>query len=406
MNVTLIVTKTKLPNESRKESVIWKNRVKPAAAAFGVYFTKISILAVVIAGILIIWHGGIGSTEKYEQELMKASLQESGVVIHENINADTALGVLWMQQNFGPAAAELASMYPAQTLWVYNTFGDTELLHRVMKAHGPANAKVVNIIYHFYQNESLLFKVEDKVSQTFSAIGHLFYMLWTEQKWDTSGFENMEDLTPELNALTALIKIDELGESFIGRFVMHDDGSIETHAGEMIFSITKEVFVGAILDLEGKLRLGEEITASDILLATLEVAVLGYGAYKVVAFATPGKGVVFSIKAVKGGKTAGRVISFIGRTLVRAPKTLIKSGWAKVGLMGVGGYFLIYNRNALNAGMGAFAEQIGWPAWLIQVIGWYIVVVVLLIPLKPFIWTVNKFLSMSLKIRRKKPRTA
>jgi hypothetical protein len=182
-------------------------------------------------------------------------------------------------------------------------------------------------------------------------------------------------LTPELRGWYAVNFIREGGHGFLGQFAVTPDGKIEWVQTERVLEGLGDLFLGGIRDLETKWRLGEEILASDLGWAALDVAVLATS--------------VKLLKAVRATKLAGpaaeatRVGGFSRKVALFGSRVLAGGGRlaarvARFGAVPAAIYLMFRYPSLANATLTELAGWLGVAPWMLQLPFWLVVLYVVL----------------------------
>ena len=188
-------------------------------------------------------------------------------------------------------------------------------------------------------------------------------------------------LGPEERGWVAVNFIRNEGHDFLGQFAVNKDRKAVWNQTDRIVKAFTSFFTSGVRNLETRHDLGEDITASDVFWAGLDVAVI----------AVPAK-LLLSGKAVA---RSGKPLTLATRTRLVAPRLLAEGQmFRKFGAYGAAAatiYVIARHPSLLNSVFAELAELVGVSPWIVQAAGWSVVLAFLfyvfswlLIPLARF----------------------
>jgi hypothetical protein len=194
------------------------------------------------------------------------------------------------------------------------------------------------------------------------------------------------------------IKAD--GYDFLGQFVISPKGEVSWIQTERVLEGLNSFFAGGVKGLESKLRQEETIAAGDVGWAALDVAI-GVSALKV-------------LRMGRGAVAGGRSLSFTERSAALGAGlwrgSAIGARIVKYGAPAVLAYIAIRHPSVINSFFGYAAEKLGLPTGLVQIAGWTLVllpiILLLRFMLRPIAWimaTVGHMLRWTDKSLRRGP---
>ena len=171
-------------------------------------------------------------------------------------------------------------------------------------------------------------------------------------------------LTAEERGRFAIRFIATDGHDFLGQFVVGTDGTVSRVQTERLAEGLVGFFTGGIRDLETRVRRGDELRLSDAGWAAVDVA-LAASALKVLRM---GRGVAATRPSMAAAEPA---TAAIGTALLRGSR--IGAQVARFGGPVALAYVVVRHPSLLNSAFARVAELLGYPAWVVQGLGWALV---------------------------------
>lgn len=239
-------------------------------------------------------------------------------------------------------------VYPEHTRQLLELFGEEPEFREALKTHGEY---LIPPVIHFYRNPVSSIEMLNRVAGT------------------------RETLTPEQRAWYAVNFANKEGQDFTGQFVVAPDGSIEWIWTERITEGVTRFFTSGIRTLESRYRTDQPISVSDIGWAAVDAVVIG----SAVKFLKAGRAAATTARAT----TVTARSAAYGSRLARAGQmasTMI--GYAKWPAVAALAYVAVRHPVLLNDLFAGAAKVLGVPPWMIQVPGWFLVLLPLLLILR------------------------
>lgn len=192
------------------------------------------------------------------------------------------------------------------------------------------------------------------------------------QRWGGQEVSPSLPLTEADRGRFAIRFIESDGHGFLGQFVIAEDGSVARVQTERVTEGVVDFFTSGIRGLETRMRQGETVRASDAGWAAVDVAI-GVSALKLLRM---GRGAA----ATRSVATAQPATAALGSTLLRGSRIGLQV--ARIGGPVAVAYIVVRHPSLLNSAFGQIAEVLGYPAWLVQMIGWGLVLLPLLLVLQ------------------------
>lgn len=257
------------------------------------------------------------------------------------------------------------SKYPEETRKIFTDYGSRLDFKEILRNYGEP---IIPVIQYFQENDVWSVHVMNVLKNTLSGIG---------QWLGLSPPQKPQEFGPEERGLYAIQFIKNEGHDLLGQFVVDKDKKVKWNQTDRTLKALISFFTGGIRNLETKKDLGEDITASDVFWAGLDVAVV----------AVPAKLLGAGGKAV--GRT-GKELSLTTRTKVFAPRLLsegkIFQKLGKYGAVAATAYIIIKHPSLINSVFAELAKLLGFPPWLVQFAGWALIVFLVLYP---FSWVLK-----------------
>ena len=239
-------------------------------------------------------------------------------------------------------------VYPEHTRQLLELFGEEPEFREALKTHGEY---LIPPVIHFYRNPVSSIEMLNRVAGT------------------------RETLTPEQRAWYAVNFANKEGQDFTGQFVVAPDGSIEWIWTERITEGVTRFFTSGIRTLESRYRTDQPISVSDIGWAAVDAVVIG----SAVKFLKAGRAAATTARAT----TVTARSAAYGSRLARAGQmasTMI--GYAKWPAVAALAYVAVRHPVLLNDLFAGAAKVLGVPPWMIQVPGWFLILLPLLLILR------------------------
>lgn len=271
---------------------------------------------------------------------------------------------VWLCAHFGLDAWADYHAHPQIANAVYGLLGQTAELHEARALYG---AKVVPVIYRYYTEGST-------AAQLSNATGEVVADLWNQLKTDPLNLAmpaTPEELSPEQLAVYALLAMQEDGEVFLVQFELLPDGTVKRKPVESVAQNLYSTLAGGVRNLEQKAITGQTLTPYDYGGAALDLVVV-YAGWKLIA-----KPVVAKAAVGKGAVKTGKFAQFTAATTKATKALTVGTKLTAVGVLAATGYValtdpLLLVTGAASAG-GWVAEQLGWPNWAGQLVGYALI---------------------------------
>jgi len=277
------------------------------------------------------------------------------------------------------AKARLALLrYPEVSRPIFSFYGDSLMFQDVLRTYGE---DIVLPIHYFLTNEIFTLELMRGMSETARSALNGVRGLWRGGQPNESTVQ--EALTSEERGRYAIHFINEEGYDFLGQFVMTPNGEVGWVQTERVLEGINRFFAGGIRGLETKLRRDESIGMGDVGWAAVDVAI-GVSAFKI-------------LRMGRAAAAGGQTLTFSQRSAVLGAGlwrgSLIGARMVKYGAPAVLAYMAIRHPSVINSLLGSAAEKLGLPVVLVQVLGWTLVLLPIMLVLRfliaPLAWVMS-----------------
>lgn len=255
--------------------------------------------------------------------------------------------------------------YPDMTREIFPVFGPEPEFREILRLYGE---NILPPIHYFLSNSIGSIELMNDLANKYEAAVEFFIGNETAEN-GTAGRQNTprkEKLSPEERGWYAVRFIQEEGHDFLGQFVVNDQGDIIWVRTERVLENINQFFASGIRNLEIQHRTGDDISAADIGWASVDVLVFA-SALKVLRV---GRAVAVSSRgAARGTRSAALAarLTTSGRMLMTTARY---AKWPAV--IGVG-YLVVTHPGIINDFLAEVSEILGYPAKLVQFLGWMLI---------------------------------
>ena len=255
--------------------------------------------------------------------------------------------------------------YPAMTREVFPLYGPEPEFREILRLYGE---NILPPIHYFLSKPVGSIELMNDLASKYQAALE-FFTGGEETDNSTGGQQNTsrkEKLTPEERGWYAVRFIQEEGHDFLGQFVFNEQGDVIWVRTERVLENINQFFASGIRNLEIQHRTGDDVTASDIGWASVDVLVFA-SALKVLRV---GRAVAVSSRgAARGTRSAALAarLTTSGRMLMTTARY---AKWPAV--IGVG-YLVVTHPGIINDVLAEVAEVMGYPVKLVQFLGWILI---------------------------------
>ena len=180
--------------------------------------------------------------------------------------------------------------------------------------------------------------------------------------------EEKESLTPEQRGWYAVNFIRNEGHDFLGQFVVDGNGQTQWVQTERITEGVAQFFTSGVRQLEADYRTGEDISASDIGWASVDVLVFA-SAVKVLRAGRT------AAKATQGARLSTRSAALAARITGSGRLILRSARYANWPLIIGAGYLVVAHPSIINDFFAGVADVLGISPMMVQLAGWLLILV-------------------------------
>ncbi len=255
--------------------------------------------------------------------------------------------------------------YPAMTREVFPLYGPEPEFREVLRLYGE---NILPPIHYFLSKPVGSIELMNDLANKYQAAVE-FFTGGEDTGNSTAGQQSTsrkEKLTPEERGWYAVRFIQEEGHDFLGQFVLNGQGDVGWVRTERVVENINQFVGSGIRNLEIQHRTGDDVTASDIGWASVDVLVFA-SALKVLRV---GRAVAVSSRgAARGTRSAALAarLTTSGRMLMTTARY---AKWPAV--IGVG-YLVVTHPGIINDFLAEVAEVLGYPVKLVQFLGWILI---------------------------------
>ena len=276
--------------------------------------------------------------------------------------------------------------YPAMARELLPIYGSSPEFKQILKEYGES---VLPAIHYFFSNPIDSIEWMSKAGKQYEAIKAWFVESESDTPGNASAPELAQSLTPTDRGWHAIQYISTEGHDFIGQFIVNPEGKVEWIVTERVMEGFTQFFSSGIRQLETRYKMDEQIEASDIGWASLDVLVFA-SAVKVLRVGR--NFAVTTQTASRGTRSAAltaRVISG-GRLVLNGAR------YAKWPLFLGGAYLVFTHPSLINDFLAEIAGVIGLPPFVVQFLGWILLLLPALFLIRTIAWFAMPFIKTGL----------
>jgi hypothetical protein len=276
--------------------------------------------------------------------------------------------------------------YPAMARDLLSIYGSSAEFQEILREYGES---VLPAIQYFVANPIDSIEWMRKAGKQYESIKAWFAETAYDSPNDELTPELTKPLTPTERGWYAIQYISAEGHDFIGQFKLSPGGEVEWIVTERVTEGFTQFFSSGIRQLETRYKMNEEIKASDIGWASLDVLVFA-SAVKVLRV---GRNVAVTTQTASRGT---RSAALTARVISGGRLVLNGARYAKWPLF-IGGAYLVFTHPSLiNDFLAEAAGVIGLPAFVVQSIGWILLLLPALFLIRTIMWFAMPFVKAGL----------
>lgn len=253
--------------------------------------------------------------------------------------------------------------YPEMARTIFPLYGPDEEFREILRLYGE---NILPPIHYFLGQPIGSIELMNSATNTYLNIRAFFASNKNSPKQgDTTESEN---LLPVERGWYAIQFIKSEGHDFLGQFVVSQEGEVTWVRTERILENVNQFFASGIRNLEIQYRTGADISAADIGQASVDVLIFA-SALKMLR---AGRALAVSTR----GAARGTRSATLSTRLANSGRMVLNSGrYAKWPVLIGTGYLLVAHPGIINDILAEVADILGYPAWLIQFLGWSLLLV-------------------------------
>lgn len=237
------------------------------------------------------------------------------------------------------------AVFPDHTRFLLALFGEEPEFQEALRAHGEY---LIPPVMHFYQQPVGSIEMVNRVAGTGAP------------------------LTAEARAWYAVNFANKEGQDFTGQFVVAPDGSIKWIWTDRLTEGFVQFFTSGIRTLESRYRTDQPIRAGDVGWAALDAVIIG----SAVKFLKAGRAAAASTRASAVSVRSAAYSSRLTRAGRMASVMVSNAKWPAAAAFA---YVVVRHPVLLNDVFAGVARVLGVPPWAVQVPGWFLVLLPVLL---------------------------
>jgi hypothetical protein len=266
--------------------------------------------------------------------------------------------------------------YPAMARELLPIYSSSSEFQEILREYGES---VLPAIHYFVSNPVGSIEWMSKAGKQYESIKSWFVNSENDTPASDPAPELAQSLTPTDRGWHAIQYIRAEGHDFIGQFVVNPEGQVEWIVTERVMEGLTQFFSSGIRQLETRYKMDEQIEASDVGWASLDVLVFA-SAVKVLRV---GRNVAVTTKTASRGT---RSAALTARVISGGRLVLNSARYAKWPLLLGGAYLVITHPSLINDFLVEVAGIIGLPAFVVQFLGWILLLLPALFLIRALLW--------------------
>lgn len=285
--------------------------------------------------------------------------------------------------------------YPAMARELLPIYASSSEFKEILREYGEP---VLPAIHYFFSNPIYSIEWMSKAGKQYESIKSWFVNSENDPPASEPAPEVAQSLTPADRGWHAIQYIRAEGHDFIGQFVVNPEGQVEWIMTERVIEGLTQFFSSGIRQLETRYKMDEQIGASDIGWASLDVLVFA----STVKVLRVGRNVAVTTQTASRGT---RSAALTARVISGGRLVLNGARYAKWPLWLGGAYLVFTHPSLINDFLAEVASIIGIPAFALQFLGWFLLLLPVLFLIRSLLWFARPFIkiglwSFSLLLRR------
>lgn len=318
-------------------------------------------MALLIAFILTVSSSPVPIEERLIRIQAEDTLREFSGIEHEPLEVQAALLDMADDELLLLKARAALLRYPEMTRKILPLYGPEEAFRDILRRYGE---NALPPIAYFLRTPVGSIELMNTAAAKYQNVMDFFSGNGAASENITSA--EADNLLPVERGWYAVQFIQDEGHDFLGQFLVSDQGEVIWVTTERVMKNINQFFTSGIRNLEIQHRTGADISATDIGWASVDVLVFA-SALKMLRV---GRTVAVSTKsAAKGTRSAALAarVGNSGRVLLSGAR------YAKWPALIGAGYLVIAHPGIISDLLAEVADVLGYPAWLVQFLGWLLI---------------------------------
>jgi hypothetical protein len=333
-------------------------------------------LAALFAVVISLTNKAVPLEQKFIRIHAIESLSEFPGIENESIELQAALADFAGDPLLVLKAKAAMLRYPAMARELISIYGSSAEFQAILRDYGES---ILPAIQYFVSNPIGSIEWMSKLGKQYESVKSWFVNSERDPQNKQTVTALSEALTPTDRGWHAIQYIRAEGHDFIGQFVVNPEGQVEWIMTERVMEGLSQFFSSGIRQLETRYKMDEQIEASDIGWASLDVLVFA-SAVKVLRV---GRNVAVTTqtasRTTRSAALTARVISG-GRLVLNGAR------YAKWPLFLGGAYLVFTHPSLINDFLAEAAGVIGLPAYVVQIAGWILLLWPALFVIRSLLW--------------------
>ncbi len=255
--------------------------------------------------------------------------------------------------------------HPEMARVIFPLYGAEPEFWDILRRYGE---NILPPIHHFVSRPIGSIEMMNKAAQKYRAAKEFFTRAPDDQTSGNQARKQPGELSPEERGWYAVNFIQSEGHDFLGQFIIDAQGETQWVGTERVLEGLNQFFASGVRNLEINYRSGEEITAGDIGWASVDVLVFA-SALKVLRMGRA------AAVTTKGASRGTRSAAFAARVTHSGRMVLSSARYAKWPVIIGAGYLVIAHPSIISDVLAGVADVLGYPAWLVQFLGWLLILI-------------------------------
>ena len=347
---------------------------------------KIFALAALLAIVISLASNAVPLEQKLIRIHAIERLSEFPGIENESIELQAALADVAHDPLLVLKAKAAMLRYPAMARELFPIYGSSPEFQEIFREYGEL---ILPAIHYFVSNSIDSLEWKSKAGKQYESIKSWFSNSENDSPASEPAPEVTESLTPTDRGWHAIQYISAQGHDFIGQFVVNPKGQVEWIVTERVMEGLTQFFSSGIRQLETRYKTDEQIEASDIGWASLDVLVFA-SALKVLRV---GRNVAVTTQTASVGT---RSAALSARVISGGRLVLNGARYAKWPLLLGGTYLVLTHPSLINDFLAEVADVIGLPAFLVQFLAWILLLLPALFLIRSLLWFAMPFIKTGL----------